>query len=160
MESFLTDENVEAVVEEEFASRVDRIMTSVQRYITSHIHGVQVWAVKNVMAKVIVELSTSRGFDCFEFHGRVYLDPDFVKELREVVKKEIVGRLGDTKMRIKIMKRILARELRSVSGEVGALLPAVYPSARKGYEEAGGGGAEAWGEERGSGSEGASQGNF
>jgi hypothetical protein len=147
------------LLKKSFVSRVDRIMTAAQRYITSHIHGVQVWAAKNVMAKVIVELSTSRGFDYFEFHGRVYLDPDFAKELKEAVKKEIVGRLGDTKMRIKIMKRILARELRSTSGEIGALLPAVHPSTRKGSEEAGGGGAEARSEERGSGNEGASQGN-
>jgi hypothetical protein len=74
----------------------------------------------------------------------MYIDPRDVRRIEEIARRE----LEDKHIRIKALRKILAQELKSVSGEVSALLSDMHPGSGEGAKEARGGGAEVRGEKR------------
>jgi hypothetical protein len=94
--------------------------------------------------KPVVEVTSSMFEYGVEYRIVVYIDPRDVKRIEEIARRE----LEDKHVRIKALRKILAQELKSASGEVSALLSDLYPGSGEGVEEAGGGGAEVRGEKR------------
>jgi hypothetical protein len=79
-----------------------------------------------------------------EYRITLYIDSRDVKRIEEIARRELEGK----HTRIRALRKILAQELKSISGEEGAVLSTVHTGSREGVEEAGGGGAEVRGEKR------------
>jgi hypothetical protein len=90
----------------------------------------------------VIEFSTTPFEWGVEARVRMYLDSATVARITEIAKKE----LSKGHVRLKTLRKILARELRESSGDIGALLPVVYTSPREGGKETGRGRAKVWGE--------------
>jgi hypothetical protein len=94
--------------------------------------------------KPVVEVTSSMFEYGVEYRIVMYIDPRDVKRIEEIARRE----LEDKHVRIKALRKILAQELKSASGEVSALLSDLYPGSGEGVEEAGGDRGKIWGEKR------------
>jgi hypothetical protein len=81
-----------------------------------------------------------------EARVRMYLDNASIARITEIAKRE----LSERHVRLKVLRKILARELSESSGGVGALLPVVHTSPGEGGKEVGRDRAKVRGEKRGS----------
>jgi hypothetical protein len=94
--------------------------------------------------KPVMEVASSMFEYGVEYRITMYISPEDVRRIEEIARRE----LEDKRIRIRALRKILAQELKSTSGEVSALLSNMHRGSREGVEEVGGGGAETLGKKR------------
>lgn len=156
--SFIDETVFNKMVEDEVRRLIRSYMAALTHRLVADLNATVTWAYGQLGVPFKIETHLGRMEDGFEIYARIYLDAETKARIREVVARELRRGLEDRRMRLKILKQILAGELSSNSGGVGALLPGVRAGAGKGDKEAGGGGAEIRRQERGSTGQGAGEG--
>jgi hypothetical protein len=140
--------------EEYVKTKVKEILDNLVVKMDSVLRGYLVATLSAIMRyygfKPAMEVASTMFEYGIEYRITMYIDPRDVKKIEEIVRRES----EDRQVRIKALRKILAQELRNTSGEIGALLPDMRSSPRKGVEKAGGGRTKIRGKERGSYSEG------
>jgi hypothetical protein len=139
---------VDLLREEYVKSRVREVLENLVVKMDSVMRGYLVATQSAIMRyygiKPVMEVASSIFEHGVEYHIKMYIDPSDVRRIEEIARRE----LEDKQVRIKALRKILARELKSTSGEVGALLSNMHTGSREGVEETGGGGAEVRSEKR------------
>jgi hypothetical protein len=139
---------VDLLREEYVKSRVREVLENLVVKMDSVLRGYLVATQSAIMRyygfKPVMEVASSMFEYGIEYRITMYIDPNDVKRIEEIARREF----EDKHIRIKALRKILAQELKSTSGEVSALLSDMHPGSRKGVEETGGGGAEVRGEKR------------
>jgi hypothetical protein len=103
--------------------------------------------------KPVMEINSSMFEYGVEYRITMYIDPRDVRRIEEIARRE----LEDKRIRIRALRKILAQELKSTSGEVSALLSNMHRGSREGVEKAGGGGTKTLGKKRRSADEGSNK---
>jgi hypothetical protein len=138
----------ELLGEEYVKSRVKEVLENLVLKMDSVVRGYLVATQSAIMRyygfKPVMEITSSMFEYGVEYRIVMYIDPKDVKKIEEIARRE----LEDKHIRIKALRKILAQELKSTSGDVSALLSNMHTGSREGVEEAGGGGAEVRGEKR------------
>jgi hypothetical protein len=145
----LSSGDVGELLDEEYVkSRVKEILDNLVVRMNSVMRGYLGAAQATIMRyygfKPVMEVTSSIFEYGVEYRIVMYIDPKDVKRIEEIARRE----LEDKHIRIKALRKILAQELKSTSGEVSALLSDMYPGSGEGAKEARGGGAEVRGEKR------------
>jgi len=137
---------VDLLREEYVKSRVREVLENLVVKMDSVLRGYLVATQSAIMRyygfKPVMEVASSMFEYGIEYRITMYISPDDIKRIEEIAKREI----EDKHIRIKALRKILAQELKSVSGEVSALLSDLYPGSGEGAKEARGGRAEVRGE--------------
>ena len=140
LSGLLGEEYVKARVKELLENLVVKMDRAIRGYLgAAHAQIIRYYGIKPVM-----EVDSNMFEYGVEYRITVYIDPKDIKKIEEVARRE----LEDKRVRIRVLRKILARELKSMSGEEGALLPTMHTSPGEGGEKARGGGAEVRGEKR------------
>jgi hypothetical protein len=147
----------ELLGEEYVKSRVrevlDNIVFKMDGVVKGYLRAAQAAIMRYYGFKPVIEVSSSMFEHGIEYRITMYIDPNDVKRIEEIARRE----LEDKRIRIRALRKILAQELKSTSGEVSALLSDMHPGSGEGVEEAGGGGAETLGKKRRSADEGSNK---
>jgi len=134
--------------EEYVKSRVrevlDNIVLKMDGVVKGYLGAAQAAIMRYYGFKPVIEVSSSMFEHGVEYRITMYISPEDVRRIEEIARRE----LEDKHIRIKALRKILAQELKSVSGEVSALLQTMHRGSREGVEETGGGGAETLGKKR------------
>jgi hypothetical protein len=143
--------------EEYVKSRVREVLENLVVKMDSVLRGYLVATQSAIMRyygfKPVMEVASSMFEYGIEYRITMYISPDDIKRIEEIAKREI----EDKHIRIKALRKILAQELKSTSGEVSALLSDLYPGSGEGVEKAGGGGTKTLGKKRRSADEGSNK---
>jgi hypothetical protein len=143
--------------EEYVKSRVrevlDNIVLKMDGVVKGYLGAAQAAIMRYYGFKPVIEVSSSMFEHGVEYHIVMYIDPKDVKKIEEIARRE----LEDKHIRIKALRKILAQELKSTSGEVSALLSDMHPGSGEGVEKAGGGGTKTLGKKRRSADEGSNK---
>jgi len=138
----------ELLGEEYVKSRVrevlDNIVFKMDGVVKGYLRAAQAAIMRYYGFKPVIEVSSSMFGHGIEYRIMLYIDPNDVKRIEEIARRE----LEDKHIRIRALRKILAQELKSASGEVSAILQTMHRGSGEGVEETGGGGAEARGEKR------------
>jgi hypothetical protein len=139
---------IDLLREEYVKSRVREVLENLVVKMDSVLRGYLVATQSAIMRyygfKPVMEVTSSMFEYGIEYRITMYISPDDIKRIEEIARREI----EDKHIRIKALRKILAQELKSTSGEVSALLSNMYPGSGEGTKEARGGGAEVRGEKR------------
>jgi hypothetical protein len=135
-EEVITPRDLEAVVEEETKRLVAYYARILRRNILGHIYGAISWMARDTGIQPTIEMQANDLETGIEVRLRVYIDPETIDRIRDVVRRELSKRVEDAKTRLKVMKYILANELKASSGEVSGLLHDMRSSAAEDTREA------------------------
>jgi hypothetical protein len=137
------------LLEEEYVKlRVKKILEDLvvrmNRVLRGYLGATQSTIMRYYGIKPVMEVNSNIFEYGVEYRITLYIDPRDVKKIEEMARRE----LEDKRVRIEALRKILAQELKSTSGEVSAILQTMHRGSGEGVEETGGGGAEARGEKR------------
>ena len=137
------------LLEEEYVKlRVKKILEDLvvrmNRVLRGYLGATQSTIMRYYGIKPVMEVNSNIFEYGVEYRITLYIDPRDVKKIEEMARRE----LEDKRVRIEALRKILAQELKSTSGEVSAILQTMHRGSGEGVEEVGGGGAEARGEKR------------
>jgi hypothetical protein len=143
--------------EEYVKSEVREVLENLVLRMDSVLRGFLVAAQSTIVRyygfKPVMEINSSMFEYGVEYRITMYIDPRDVRRIEEIARRE----LEDKHIRIKALRKILAQELKSVSGEVSALLSNMHRGSGEGVEKAGGGGTKTLGKKRRSADEGSNK---
>jgi hypothetical protein len=120
-------------VREKVRMMLQHYVTVMDKYLQSYILAAHHLIIQRYNIAPVIELSTTPIEWGVEVHVRMYLDSVAVARITEIAKKE----LSERHVKLKVLRKILARELTESSGGIGALLPVVHTSPREGGKKAG-----------------------
>jgi hypothetical protein len=133
-------------VREKVRMMLQQYVAIMDKYLQSYILAAHHLIIQRYNITPVIELSTTPFEWGVEVHVRMYLDSVAVARITEIAKKE----LSERHVKLKVLRKILARELTESSGGIGALLPVVHTSPGEGGKEVGRDRAKVRGEKRGS----------
>ena len=133
-------------VREKVRMMLQHYTTVMDKLLQSYILAAHHLMIQRYNVVPVIEFSTTPFEWGVEARVRMYLDSTAVARITEIAKKE----LSKGHVKLRVLRKILARELRESSGGVGAILPVVHPGSREGGKETGRGRGKVRGEKRGS----------
>jgi hypothetical protein len=123
---------------------LENLVVKMDRAIRGYLGAAHAQIIRYYGIKPIMEVDSNMFEYGVEYRITMYIDPKDIKRIEEIARRE----LEDKHVKIRVLRKILAQELKSISGEEGAVPSTVHPGSREGVEEVGGGGAEVRGEKR------------
>jgi hypothetical protein len=123
---------------------LDSLVAKMDKVVKGYLRAAQIQIIRYYGIKPVMEVDSSMFEYGVEYRITLYIDPSNIKKIEEIARRE----LEDRRVRIKALRKILAQELKSTSGEEDAILQVVHRGSREGVEEAGGGGAKVLGKKR------------
>ncbi len=123
---------------------LENLVVKMDRAIRGYLGAAHAQIIRYYGIKPVMEVDSNTFEYGVEYRITMYISPDDIKRIEEIARRE----LEDKHVRIRVLRKILARELKSIGGEEGALLPTVHTGSGEGVEETGGGGAEVRSEKR------------
>jgi hypothetical protein len=120
-------------VREKVRMMLQHYVTVMDKYLQSYILAAHHLIIQRHNIVPVIEFSTTPFEWGVEVRVRMYLDNATIARITEIAKKE----LSERHVKLKVLRKILARELTESSGGVSALLPVVHTSPREGGKETG-----------------------
>ena len=103
---------------------------------TNFLYSTQRWMLRNKKIPIAIEInSTMKGYGG-EIHARVWIPPETIEKIREIMRRKLKEKYVGSKLRIKVLKQILMKELKAESGEIDALLSGMYSDTREDNDQA------------------------
>jgi hypothetical protein len=131
-------------VREKVRMMLQHYTTVMDKLLQSYILAAHHLMIQRYNVVPVIEFSTTPFEWGVEARVRMYLDSVAVARITEIAKKE----LSKGHVKLRVLRKILARELRESSGGIGALLPVVHTSPGEGGKEVGRGRTKVRGEKR------------
>jgi hypothetical protein len=91
---------------------LEDLVVKMNRVLRGYLGAAQAIIVKYYGVKPVMEIDSSIFDYGVEYHIRLYVDPEDVKKIEDMVRRE----LEDKRTRIRALKEILAEELKGVEG--------------------------------------------
>jgi hypothetical protein len=149
----LDEEYVKEYVKSRVREILDNLVVRMNSVMRGYLGAVQATIMRYYGFKPVMEVTSSIFEYGVEYHITMYIDPKDVKRIEEIARRELEGK----HIRIRALRKILAQELKSTSGEVSALLSNMHRGSGEGVEKAGGGGTKTLGKKRRSADEGSNK---
>jgi hypothetical protein len=103
---------------------------------TNFLYSTQRWMLRNKKIPIAVEInSTMKGYGG-EIHARVWIPPETIEKIREIMRRKLKEKYVGSRLRIKVLKQILMKELKTESREIDALLSDMYSNTREDNDQA------------------------
>ena len=100
------------------------------------LYSTQRWMLRNKKIHIAIEInSTMKGYGG-EIHARVWIPPETIEKIREIMRRKLKEKYTGSRLRIKVLKQILMKELKAESGEIDALLSDMYSDTRENNDQA------------------------
>jgi len=103
---------------------------------TNFLYSTQRWMLRNKKIPIAIEISSSMKGYGGEIHARVWIPPETIEKIREIMRRKLKEKYTGSKLRIKVLKQILIKELKAESGEIDALLSDMYSNTRENNDQA------------------------
>jgi hypothetical protein len=103
---------------------------------TNFLYSTQRWMFRKMKIPIQIEINTSMKGYGGEIHARVWIPPETIEKIREIMRRKLRERYTGTRLRIKALKKILLGELKAESGEINAILSDMYPDTREDNDQA------------------------
>jgi hypothetical protein len=103
---------------------------------TNFLYSTQRWMFRKMKIPIQIEINTSMKGYGGEIHARVWIPPDTIEKIREIMRRKLRERYTGTRLRIKALKKILLGELKAESGEINAILSDMYSNTREDNDQA------------------------
>ena len=103
---------------------------------TNFLYSTQRWMFRKMKIPIQIEINTSMKGYGGEIHARVWIPPETIEKIREIMRRKLRERYTGTRLRIKALKKILLGELKAESGEIDALLSDMYSNTRENNDQA------------------------
>ena len=151
---FTFEDEFEKFVDRKTEELVTHYVRKLRKDIVGQIQGVTSRFKRHMGIQPVLDVHVNMHDRGVEVYVHAYFDPETISKIREVLRREYMKSMEDTRTRLRALKHILAYELSSHTGGVSALLSGVHPGPGEGVDKTGGGGAEVRSQERGSAAEG------
>jgi len=103
---------------------------------TNFLYSTQRWMFRKMKIPIQIEINTSMKGYGGEIHARVWIPPETIEKIREIMRRKLRERYTGTRLRIKALKKILLGELKAESGEIDAILSDMYTDTRENNDQA------------------------
>ena len=153
----MSEFDVEEFVNKKLDQFIDSFLRTARASLLKFIDGWLRNLKYNFGVELVVETVVEPSLGEIVLHLRAYLPPSEVERARKVIREGVERGLIDSRTRIKILKDLVFSRLGAATGEINALLQAVYKRSAESDSEAGGDREEGHHEERGSGAQSDSQ---
>jgi hypothetical protein len=131
-------------VREKVRMMLQHYVTVMEKYVRSYISAAHHLIIQRYNIVPAIEYTVTPFEWGVEVRVRMYLDNANIARITEIAKRE----LSERHVKLKVLRKILARELSENSGGLGALLPVVHTGSGEGGKKAGGDRGKIRGEKR------------